>query len=172
MVWDVPAALWALVLGLSAVCAGTAAALTARAVGVEYRDPALLGWVALMLVTSGALAWNALYAAALSTTSFGVVIPIFHWLFTFGPAVLAGGMFTRRERQARLAAALATGLVTVPLFQLFSMLLLPGDPGRTLLGSLTLTAALAVAPLVGAVAIAGAMGDRRPRNGLPYPHAG
>jgi hypothetical protein len=172
MVSDVPGALWALVLGLTAVCAGTAAVLTVRAVGTQHREPALLGWAALMLVTSGALVWNALYAAALSTTSFGAIIPIFHWLFTFGPAVLAGGLFTRRGRRARLAAALGTGVVTVPLFQLFAVLLLPGDPVLTLLGSLTLTAVLAVAPFVGAVAIAGALGDREPGNGLPHPRTG
>lgn len=147
MVSDVPGPLWALVLGL-------------------------LGWAALMLVTSGALVWNALYAAALSTTSFGPIIPIFHSLFSFGPAVLAGGLFTRRGRRARLAAALGTGVVTVPLFQLFAILLIPRDPVLTLLGSLTLTSVLAVAPFVGAVAIAGAMGDREPGNGLPHPHAG
>jgi hypothetical protein len=172
MVSDVPGPLWALVLGLAVLCIVVASTVTARVLGTDRRDGAFLAWSALVLVTAAALVWNALYAAALSTTSFGAVIPIFHWLFTFAPAVLAGGLFTRRGRRARMAAALGTGVVTVPLFHLFAMLLLPGSAAPTLPGSLTLTAPLAVAPFVGAVALAGAMGDREPRSGRPYLHAG
>jgi hypothetical protein len=172
MVSDVPGALWALVLGLTAVCAGTAAVVTVRAVGTQHRERALLGWAALMLVTSGALVWNALYAAALSTTSFGAIIPIFHWLFTLVPAVLAGALFTHRGREARWAAALGTGVVTLPLFHLFAVLVLGGDPWLTTVGSLTLTGPLGVAPLIGGVALAGVMGERYRRGPQAYPSAG
>jgi hypothetical protein len=130
MVSDVPGPLWALVPGATVLCTGVFSTVTARALGRHPRGGGFLAWSALVLVTAAARVWNALSAAALSTTSFGAVIPMVHWLFTFAPAVLAGWLFTRRGRQARMAAL-------------------------TLLGSLTLTAPIAVAPFVGAVAIAG-----------------
>jgi hypothetical protein len=159
MISDVPAVLWALLIGTTVLCMAVAVAVTGRTVALDRRDPVTLAWLALLLLSAAALVWNALYAAALSGTSFGAIIPIFHWLFTFLPAVLAGALFTRRGRAACWAAALGTGVVTVPLFQLFAVLLLPGQGFMTLLGSLTLTVPLAVLPLVGAVAIAGAFGD-------------
>jgi hypothetical protein len=70
--------------------------------------------VALVVLAVAALVWNAVYAAALSTIDFGAPVPIFHWLFTFAPAVLADVLFSRRGRRARWPAALGTGVVTVP----------------------------------------------------------
>jgi hypothetical protein len=172
MVADVPGALWALVLGTTAVCVAVATVMTARAAGVGTGDRVFLAWLALVLLSAGALVWNALYAAALSTTSFGAIIPIFHWLFTFVPAVLAGALFTYRGRETRWIAALGTGMVTLPLFHLSSVLLVGGDLWLTAVGSLSLTGPLGVAPLVGGVALAGAMGERYRRGPQAYPSAG
>jgi hypothetical protein len=154
---DVPGALWALVLGTAAVCVVAAAVLTIRGVGLEPREPAVLAWLALLLLAAAALVWSALYAAALSATFYGAIIPIFHWLFTFVPAMVAGGFFGRRARRMRLATALGTGVVTVPLFHLFSVLLVrPGRPVEAVLSSMPLTAFLAVVPLVIGILLAGA----------------
>jgi len=157
---NVPGALWALVIGIAVLCVGVAVVQTARTAGLDRRDPVTLAWLGLVLLSAAALVWNALYAAALSATSSGAIIPIFHWLFTFLPAVLAGALFTRRGREARWAAALGTAVVTVPMFHLFSVLILPGDVLVRAVGAWTLTGPLAVVPLVGAVALAGALGDR------------
>jgi len=165
---DVPGALWALVIGVAVLCVGVAVVLTARTAGLDRRDPVTLAWLGLLLLSAAALVWNALYAAVLSATSPGAIVPIFHWLFTFLPAVLAGSLFTRRGREARWAAALGTAVVTVPLFHLFSVLIIPDEGMARALWAWTLTGPLAVAPLVGAVALAGALGDR---DAARYPFA-
>jgi hypothetical protein len=168
----VPEAMSVLVLGTAMVCVAVGAVLTFRLTGLRPWQPTALGWLLLAVLAAGALVWNALYSAALSVMDFGAVIPIFHWLFTFVPAFLAAALFIRRGRQVRWAAALGTGVVTLPLFHLGSLLLVADDPGAALLSSVRMTAVLAVAPLVGAVGIAGAMGgDERPVR-LPYPSGG
>ena len=172
LVAEVPAALWALVLGTAVICITVAAWVTATAAGLRLGDRLLLSWLALVLVSAAALVWNALYAAALSSAGSGAIIPIFHWLFTLVPAVLAGALFTHRGREERWAAALGTGVVTLPLFHLFAVLVVGGDPWLTIVGSLTLTGPLGVAPLIGGVALAGVMGERYRRGPQAYPSAG
>lgn len=160
---DVPPALWALLLGTAVVCMSCAVILGPRDAGVRPRDAAVVAWKGLLLLATGALVWNALYAAALSVTFHGGLIPIFHWLFTFVPAVLAGGLFGSRGRATRWAAALGTGVVTVPMFHLFSVLLVPPDrPLEARLSSFSLTAALAVIPFLVGVALVAAPRARPP----------
>ena len=107
------------------------------------------------------LAWNGLYTAALSATEPGPVIPVFHWLFTFAPALLAAALFIRRGRRERRAAALGTGVVTVPLLALSWALL---DSSGLSLGSVGRavydTAVFGIVPLALAVALAGAIGGQ------------
>ena len=165
LVADVPGSLWGLILGSTILCLGTAAVLTLRVAGLRAWEPATLGWLLLTLLSAAALVWNAVYSAALSTTDFGALIPIFHWLFTFAPAALAGLLFVRRRREDRRVAALGTGIVTVPLFQL-SVVFLASDLGELVMASLVFTGLLAVAPLCGGIALAGALGRR---DHLPHP---
>ena len=146
---DVPVALWGLLVGTAAVCVLSAVVLGPRGAGVRPGDPAVVAWKVLLLLAAAALVWNALYAAALSATSYGGLMPIFHWSFTLVPALLAGGLFGSRERATRWAAAFGTGVVTVPMFHLFSVLLIPPDrPLEARLSAFSLTAALAVVPFV------------------------
>lgn len=161
LVTDVPAPLWALILGTTAVCVVTAIVLTVRAADLRVRDLVTWGWIALVLLAAAALVWNAVYAAALSTIEFGSPIPIFHWLFTFAPAVLAGWLFAQRGREARWVAALGTGVVTVPLFGLgWALLFLHPEPLlAAIAGTAQLTVTLGVAPLIGGVALAGVVGQ-------------
>jgi hypothetical protein len=166
---EVPAGMWALVIGAAVLCVGVAALLTFRRLGLRWSDPVAQAWTALLVVSAAGISWNAMYSAALSTTDFGAVIPIFHWMFTLIPAVLAGALFRRRGRLDCWTAALGTGMVTLPLFQLSSMLLTSGGPALSvLLGGVTFTAILGAAPLVGGVAIAGAMSQERAVGG-PQP---
>ncbi|MGY1631411.1 hypothetical protein ACI784_06845 [Geodermatophilus sp. SYSU D01186] len=158
LVTDVPGPLWALLLTTAAVCLATAVVLVRREAGLRLRDGVTWAWFGLVVAAAAALVWNALYAAALSNTVFGGIIPIFHWLFTSAPAVLAGWLFSRRGRPARVAAALGTGVVTLPLFALWPALLMPDGPiGGQLVRVLAGTALLGLAPLVAGVALAGAM---------------
>jgi hypothetical protein len=159
----VPGSVWLLVLGSTAVCIAAATALTVRATGSRAGDPRTWAWLGLLALSAAALVWSAIYAAALSTIDFGALIPIFDWLFTFAPAVLAGSLFAQRTRHERYAAALGTGVVTVPLLGLsFALLDSSGLSLAGVLGALYLSAVLGAAPLVGGVAVAGAIG--RPRQ--------
>ena len=167
LVDDVPGPLWLLVLSTALFCLGTAVVLLRRETGLSSRSPVFWAWLAVVVIAAAALVWNALYASALSDRVSGAIIPIFHWLFTFTPAVLAGLLFGGRGRRAGWAAALGTGVVTLPLFAL-SWALLAGPDGFSLAGvtgCLYITGILGVAPLVAGVALAGAMGGaaRAPR---------
>jgi hypothetical protein len=161
-----PIPLWLAVGGTTAVSLIVATRLTGAAAPLRLREPAGLLWLTITVLAAGALVANAIYFAALSTIDFGVPIPIFHWLFTALPAVSAGVVTLRRGRQARLAAAVGTGVVTVPLFALsWALLLNPaahaGSMGAALLpsilGTLQLTAVLGVGPLAAAAALAAAL---------------
>ncbi|SET10945.1 hypothetical protein SAMN04488546_1468 [Geodermatophilus poikilotrophus] len=160
LVDDVPGPLWVLVLSTAPLCLGTAVVLLRRETGLSARSPVFWAWLAVVVVAAAALVWNALYASALSDRVFGAIIPIFHWLFTFTPAVLAGLLFGGRGRRAGWAAGLGTGVVTLPLFAL-SWALLAGPEEFSLAGIaglLSITGILGVAPLFAGVALAGAMG--------------
>ena len=98
LVRDVPVALWALVLTTAVVSLAAATVLLARTTPLGPSRPALWAWLVLSAAALAALVWNALYAAALSTIDYGAIIPVFHWLFTFGPAVLAGLVFRPRGK--------------------------------------------------------------------------
>jgi hypothetical protein len=159
--FSAPAALWMLLIGSAVVCGGAAVVLTRRALG-PVAPVAFALWTALLVVAALALVWDGLYSAALSTIQFGAAIPIFHWLFSFVPALLAGAIFGRHGRQACLVAAIGTGVVTVPLFALAWALLAPaGLTWGAVLAVLWTTAVLGVAPLVAGVALATAFGTGR-----------
>ncbi|WP_369138357.1 hypothetical protein [Modestobacter versicolor] len=162
---EVSGPLWALLVGTTIACAGTALVVSAGAAGLRAGDPLTWAWVVLVLVAAAPLVANGLYSAAMSATEPGPLIPVFHWLFTFVPALLAGWLFSRRGRLARSAAALGTGVVTVPLLALsWSLLDSSGlslaEVGRTLWR----TAFFGVAPLALAVVLAG--GGRTARSDL------
>ena len=118
MIDEVPGLLWIFVSSATLVCTSTATVLTLRGIGLRGRDWLTWAWLGVAWLTAAALTWNALYAAALSTIEFGTPIPVFDWLFTFIPGLVAGSLFLRRGRMARQAAALCTGVVTVPLYAL------------------------------------------------------
>jgi hypothetical protein len=155
----VPGSLWALMIGSGLVCLTAGMLVTRRPARFRVRTPLGGGWGALVLLAASALVWHGLHSAAVSATEPGPVIPVFLWLFTFAPALLAAGLFTRRDHSERRAAALGTGVVTVPLLALSWALL---DPSGLSLGSVGRavydTAVFGIAPLALAVALAGAMG--------------
>ncbi len=160
IVSTVPTSLWALMAGASLVCLTVATLLTQATARLRLTEPAAVAWLVIILLAASALVANAIYAAALGTIAFGALIPIFHWLFTFVPALLAVTVTQRRERRARVFSALGTGVVTVPLFALGDALLV--SPRSELVGSLFFTLVFGAAPLAVAAAIAGAMGDEAP----------
>jgi hypothetical protein len=150
-----------LVIGTSVGCLVVGSAITLRAAELSWRDPVMWSWTALVLLGAAALVWNALYAAALSAASPGPgpVIPVFDWLFTFLPALVAGGLFARRPLSQRRTVAVGTGMVTVPLLALsWALLDSSGDLLQGVAGAVWDTAAFGIAPLAGGVKLAGALG--------------
>ena len=151
----VPASLTTLVLGLTAVCLLVGAAVTLRDAALRPRDPAFLVWVAVSLLAAAALIWNALVMAADAAVETGPIIPVFHWLFTFVPALLTGFAARGLGPARAVAAALGTGVVTLPLFGLGWSLLSSRESLAAGIGnSLWTTAVLGAVPLVVAAAIA------------------
>jgi hypothetical protein len=151
----VPSSLTALVLGLTATCLLVGAAVTLRDATLRPRHRAFLVWPAVSLLAAAALIWNALVMAADSEFETGAIIPVFHWAFTFVPALLTG-LAARGLGPARaVAAALGSGVVTLPLFGLgWSLLNSRESPGTGIGNSLWTTAVLGAVPLVIAAAIA------------------
>ena len=132
-----------------------------RIAGPTARDPSMWAWAALVLLAGAALVWNALYAAALSAqpTGPGPVIPIFDWLLTFLPALVAGRLFTRRPRSQRRTGALGTGIVTVRLLALsWALVDSSEDFFVGVAGAAWDTAVFGIAPLAGGIALAGVLG--------------
>ena len=132
--------------------------VSTRGAGLRLSDPFAWAWEVLVLLAGAALVWDGLYMATFSPGP-SPIIPVFDWLFTFAPALLAGLLFLRRDRSARRAAALCTGVVTVPLLALARALL--NGPGLSLAGvgaTLWDTAFFGVLPLTVAVAFAGSIG--------------
>jgi hypothetical protein len=147
---DVPPSTAGLVLGAAVLCLALAAALVRPRSLPGRLAPAT--WWSLALASAFALAWNAAYSAALSAAVVGAVIPVFHWLFTFVPALVAGLTTRAAGSRAQLRATLGTAVVTLPLFALGWALLASSGGLVALLGALYSTALLGVVPLVVAVA--------------------
>ena len=151
----VPSSLTALLLGLTATCLLVGAAVTLRDAALRPRDPAFLVWLAVSLLAAAALIWNALVLAADSEFETGAIIPVFHWAFTFVPALLTGFAARGLGAGRAVAAALATGVVTLPLFGLGWSLFSSRDSlGAGIGNSLWNTVILGAVPLVIAAAIA------------------
>ena len=151
----VPASLTALVLGLTAVCLLVGAAVTLRDAALRPRDPVFLAWLAVSLLAAAALIWNALVLAADSRFETGAIIPVLHWTFTFVPALLVGFVARGLGAGRAVAAALGTGVVTLPLFALGWSLLSSRESVAAGIGSsLWATALLGVLPLAVAAGIA------------------
>ena len=151
----VPSSLTALVLGLTATCLLVGAAVTLRDAALRPRDPVFPVWLAVSLLAAAALVWNALVLAADAEFETGALIPVFHWAFTFVPALLTGFAARGLGAGRAVAAALGTGVVTLPLFGLGWSLLGSREGVWTGIGnSLWTTAILGVVPLVIAAAIA------------------
>ncbi len=153
-------ALWALVAAVTLLCVVTAIVLTERTTGLRQGEPGASALVALLVVSASALMWNAVYAGSVSGDE--PVIPIFHWLFTLVPALLSVAIVRRRSRHIRVAAALSTGVVTLPLFALgWSLLVGGGVDLDGVTASLWLTVVLGVSPFIAGVALAGERGGDR-----------
>ncbi|SDF04760.1 hypothetical protein SAMN05660662_0862 [Blastococcus aurantiacus] len=151
---DVPSSLTALVLGVTATCLLVGSAVTLRGAALRPRDPVFLVWLAVSLLAAAALIWNALVLAADAEFQTGALIPVFHWMFTFVPALLTGLAARNRGAVRAVAAALGTGVVTVPLLGLGWSLFASRESMTAGLGnSLWATALLGVGPLVIAAAI-------------------
>ncbi len=150
----VPSSLTALVLGVTAagLLVGGWAVLRTRS--VRPGDAAFLAWLVGSVLAAAALSWNAFVLAADAALEAGPVIPVFHWLFTFVPAVLVGLLARQRGAAVAWTAALATAAVTLPLFGLgWSLLASRGSALAGFGNSLWSTAALGVLPLVIALAM-------------------
>ncbi|WP_155858935.1 hypothetical protein [Candidatus Blastococcus massiliensis] len=152
---DVPSSLTALLLAGSAVCLVLGAWATLRDASLRPSDPAFLVWVVVSLLAVAALLWNALVLAADAEFETGAIIPVLHWVFTFVPALLAGLAARNRGVAGAVAAALGTGVVTLPLFGLgWSLLSSRESVTGGVSSSLWATAVLGVVPLVIAAAMA------------------
>lgn len=152
---DVPPSLTALVLGVTAVCLLVGAWTTLRDAALRPRDLAFLAWLVVSLLAAAALIWNALVMAADAEFETGAIIPVFHWMFTFVPALLVGLAARSRGRARAFAAALGTGVVTLPLFGLGWSLLASREPAAAGFGnSLWATVIFGVVPLGIAAVIA------------------
>lgn len=152
LVADVPASTAGLVAGAAVLCLVVAGTLV-RTGSLPGRAAAVTWWM-LALASAGALAWNALYSAALSAVAFGAVIPVFHWLFTFVPALVVGLATRAAGPRAQLRATLGTAVVTLPLFALGWALLDPSGGLAGVPGTLRVTSILGVVPLLLAIAAA------------------
>jgi hypothetical protein len=158
----VPPSLTALLLVATAGCVVVGAGTTLRDGDLRPRDPAFLVWLVLVLAAAAALVWNALVLAADAEFVVGALIPVFHWAFTFVPALLAGVAARERRPQTALAVALGTGVVTVPLLGLgFSLFASRESFADGLGGSLWTTAILGGVPLVLAALIVGGLSRNR-----------
>jgi hypothetical protein len=123
----VPGALTALLAISTGVCV-VVAALTVHDARVPLGSPAGLVWLGIVLAAAAALVFNALVLAADADENVGALIPIFHWAFTLVPGLLAGVALSRRGGAATTAAALGTGVVTLPLFALGFALFASREP--------------------------------------------
>lgn len=150
----VPSSMTALVLGVAATCLLVGAAVTLRGAALRPRDRAFLVWLVVCLLAAAALIWNALVMAADAEFETGAIIPIFHWAFTFVPALLVGIVARGLGPARAVAAALGTGVVTLPLFGLgWSLLSSRESPAAGIGNSLWTTVILGAVPLVIAAAI-------------------
>jgi hypothetical protein len=149
-----PASLVALVLGLTAAGLLVGGWAVLREGAVRPRDAVFLAWLVVSLLAAAALTWNAFLLATLAASEPGPIIPVFHWMFTFVPAVLVGLAARRRGGTTASTAALATAAVSLPLLGLGWSLLASREPALTGFGtSLWNTAFFGVLPLVIALAI-------------------
>ncbi|MDT0278082.1 hypothetical protein [Blastococcus goldschmidtiae] len=152
---DVPLSLTALILGLTAVCLLVGAWAVRRDAALRPSDPVFVVWSVVSLLASAALIWDGLFMAANAEFETGAMIPVFHWMFTFVPALLTGLAARSRGAGRAVAAALGTGVVTAPLFGLGWSLLSSRESLTDGIGnSLWATAILGVVPLGIAAAIA------------------
>jgi ABC-type Na+ efflux pump permease subunit len=150
----VPSSMTALVLGVALSCLLAGGAVTLRDAALRPRDPAFLVWLAVCLLAAAALIWNALVMAADSEMETGAIIPVFHWMFTFVPALLTGLAARSLGGSRAVAAALGTGAVTLPLFGLGWSLLGSRETVAAGIGNgLWTTAVLGAVPLAIAAAI-------------------
>jgi hypothetical protein len=160
-VTDVPQSLVTFLLLCAGVCAWSAGRLLRPAETLRSTAAAQLWWA---LVAGAALVS---LAADLSLASFADTGQrpddlLLRCLVPLVPAVLAGFLAAHAGRAARVRAALATGLVTVPMAAVGWALLSSSGRSAAGLGDvLGMTSLAAVAPL--AVAVAFVAADRRSR---------
>jgi hypothetical protein len=158
----VPPTLTALLAVSTLVCLVVTTVLTLRSARLRLSEPVGLAWLLIVLAAAAALIFNALVFAADASYESGPVIPVLHWVFTLVPALLAGAVTARRGTATATAAALGTGVVTMPLFALGWALLWSRDPFTTPLAPLWNTLVLGGVPLV--IAVAAARGRGRTRE--------
>ncbi|UOY01999.1 hypothetical protein [Blastococcus sp. PRF04-17] len=157
----VPTSLAVLLAVSTVLCLVVASWWTARIFGLRLRTPAGLAWLGIVVAAALVLAFNALLLAAYAGVVVGAIIPVFHWLFTPVPALLAGAVSMRRGAAAATTAAVSTGMVTLPLFGLgWALFHSPDGLAGAAASALWSTAILGVAPLGLAVLVAGGWGRR------------
>lgn len=151
---DVPPSLTALLLVVAAAGLLVGAWAVLRDADLRPGDPVFVVWSVVSLLASAALIWDGLFMAANAEFETGAMIPVFHWMFTFVPALLTGLAARGRGAARAIAAALSTGVVTVPLFGLGWSLLSSRESLTDGIGSsLWLTAIFGLVPLGVAAAI-------------------
>jgi hypothetical protein len=162
----VPGSLTVLLLSGTALCLVVGAWAVRWDAGLRPGDLPFLAWAAVSLLAAAALIWNALVMAANAAFETGAIIPVFHWMFTFVPALLAGLVARGLGAERARAAALGTAVVTLPLFGLGWALFASRESAGPAIGdSLWTTVIFGVVPLGIAVAIAGSSA-RGPEHSL------
>ena len=157
---DVPPGLLVLLLAVGLACPALAAVLARP---WTWRAPrAAAVWWVLVLLSVFAGVWNDLYYAALSGEP-GPVIPVFDWLFTSVPALVAALLTRSRGRALQLRAALGTAVVSLPLLALGAALYsAPNGLAEALGAGLSSAAFFGVVPLVVVLALTAGTDPRTP----------
>jgi len=157
---DVPPGLLVLLLAAGLACPALAAVLARP---WTWRAPgAAAVWAVLVALSVFAGVWNDLYYAALSQ-QLGPVIPVFDWLFTSVPALLAALLTRSRGRALQLRAALGTAVVSLPLLALGAALYSAPDGFASGFGAgLSSAAFFGVLPLVVVLALTAGTDRRTP----------
>lgn len=152
-VTQVPGRLWLLLVLWTVILLTLAQLCTKNLIVTDHRR-VLHAWTVLQIVLVIVLVFNALVLAAEGAADSGAPIPIFHWLFTFIPTVLAALVTRRRGNYQGTRAAFASGILSVPFFALSWTLYLSGVKEEFSLEVVRLVLELGVLPYVIGVALA------------------
>ncbi|CCH90143.1 membrane protein of unknown function [Modestobacter italicus] len=158
--------LW-LLLAVTVVGVVVAVLATGWSVPLAWRSRAGVAWLVVLVLGAVAGVIDAAGVAINAPLASGPPIPVFHWLFTFLPAVFGAVVSRAPSGRGRCAAALGTGVVTLPLLAMTWALSGVGPAPDRLADVVWLTVPLGVVPLAIAALMAGGMGPGKSPEAEP-----